>query len=193
MNVDLTPDQRALVKRAIESGRFSHEEEAVQEALGAVGRTGAQEAGDPRGPRRGRGVTREGRRPSDYGRIDEGARGGNQGARAQAAGGGTHCSALMDFRVAPQAESDLDEIWYFLATQSSSIGVADRVVDSITARFVLLARQPYIGRRRDEDLRPGVRTFPVGDYVIAYRVDGDDVLILRVLRGSRDIEALFRE
>ena len=33
MNVDLTPDQRALVRRAIESGRFSHEEEAVQEAL----------------------------------------------------------------------------------------------------------------------------------------------------------------
>ena len=33
MNVDLTPDQRAMVKRAIESGRFSHEEEAVQEAL----------------------------------------------------------------------------------------------------------------------------------------------------------------
>ena len=33
MNVDLPPDQRALVKRAIESGGFSHEEEAVQEAL----------------------------------------------------------------------------------------------------------------------------------------------------------------
>jgi putative addiction module CopG family antidote len=33
MNVDLTPDQRALVRRAIDSGRFSHEEEAVQEAL----------------------------------------------------------------------------------------------------------------------------------------------------------------
>ena len=98
----------------------------------------------------------------------------------------------MTFRVAPQAESDLDDIWYFLATPSSSIDVADRVVDSITARFVLLARQPHIGRRRDEDLRPGIRTFPVGDYVIAYRVDGADVLILRVMRGSRDIEALFR-
>ena len=98
----------------------------------------------------------------------------------------------MDFRVAPQAESDLDEIWYFLATQSSSIDVADRVIDSITARFALLA-QPYMGRRRDEDLRPGVRSFVVGDYVIAYRVDGDNVLILRVLRGSRDIEALFRD
>ena len=33
MNVDLTPDQRAFAQRAIESGRFSREEEAVQEAL----------------------------------------------------------------------------------------------------------------------------------------------------------------
>jgi toxin ParE1/3/4 len=94
---------------------------------------------------------------------------------------------------APQAESDLDEIWYFLAVQSNSVDVADRVIDSITARFALLATHPYIGRRRDEDLRPGIRSFTVGDYVIAYRVDGDNVVILRVLRGSRDIEALFRD
>jgi len=33
MNVELTPDQRAFVQRAIESGRFSREEEAVREAL----------------------------------------------------------------------------------------------------------------------------------------------------------------
>ena len=33
MNVELTADQRAFVQRAIESGRFSREEEAVQEAL----------------------------------------------------------------------------------------------------------------------------------------------------------------
>jgi putative addiction module CopG family antidote len=33
MNVELTPDQRAFFQRAIESGRFSHEEEAVREAL----------------------------------------------------------------------------------------------------------------------------------------------------------------
>ena len=33
MNVELTADQRALVQRAIESGRFSREEDAVQEAL----------------------------------------------------------------------------------------------------------------------------------------------------------------
>ena len=33
MNVDLTPDQRAFIRRAIDSGRFHREEEAVQEAL----------------------------------------------------------------------------------------------------------------------------------------------------------------
>ena len=33
MNVELTPDQRAFVQKAIESGRFRREEEAVQEAL----------------------------------------------------------------------------------------------------------------------------------------------------------------
>jgi len=33
MNVELTPDERAFVQRAIESGRFSREEEAIEEAL----------------------------------------------------------------------------------------------------------------------------------------------------------------
>ena len=99
----------------------------------------------------------------------------------------------MAFRIAPQAESDLDDIWYFIATESGSVEIADRFIDTITARFARLASQPYIGRPRDHDLRPGVRTFPVGDYIIAYRVDDNDVLILRVLRGSRDIEGMFRE
>jgi Arc/MetJ-type ribon-helix-helix transcriptional regulator len=33
MDVELTADQRAFVQKAIESGRFTREEEAVQEAL----------------------------------------------------------------------------------------------------------------------------------------------------------------
>lgn len=76
--------------------------------------------------------------------------------------------------------------------ESRSIEIADRVVDSITDRFFLLATYPHIGRPRDEDLRPGLRSFPVGEYVIIYRVEENDVLILHVIRGSRDIEALFR-
>jgi Arc/MetJ-type ribon-helix-helix transcriptional regulator len=33
MNVELTPDQRAFVRKAIESGRITREEEAIEEAL----------------------------------------------------------------------------------------------------------------------------------------------------------------
>jgi toxin ParE1/3/4 len=93
---------------------------------------------------------------------------------------------------APQADSDLEEIWYYVATSSGSADIADRLIDSITERFFLLARHPNIGRARDEDLRPGLRSFPVGEYIIIYRVRDSDVVILRVLRSSRDLAALFR-
>jgi toxin ParE1/3/4 len=98
----------------------------------------------------------------------------------------------MAHRLAPAAEAGLDDIWYHIAKESQSFEIADRVVDSITDRFLLLANHPHIGRRRDEDLRPGLRSFPAGEYVIIYRVEDDGVLILYVVRGSRDIEALFR-
>ena len=97
----------------------------------------------------------------------------------------------MGHRRTPEADSDLDDIWYYVASKSASLDIADRLIDSITDRFFLLASYPNVGRARDKDLRPGLRTFPVGEYVIIYRLQEEDVLILRVLRGSRDIEALF--
>ena len=66
------------------------------------------------------------------------------------------------------------------------------MIDSLTDRFFLLARYPHIGRRRDEDLRSGLRSFLAGEYVIIYRIEDEDVLILHVIRASRDVEALFR-
>jgi|ERR1700678_643225 toxin ParE1/3/4 len=99
----------------------------------------------------------------------------------------------MAHRLAPAAEAGLDDIWYNAAKVSQSFEIADRLVDSITDRFFLLATHPHIGRRRDEDLRPGLRSFPAGEYVIIYRIEDDDVLILHVVRGSRDVGALFRE
>lgn len=89
-----------------------------------------------------------------------------------------------------EADTDLHEIWYYVASKSGSLEIADRLIDSITHRFLLLANNPNAGRARDEDLLPGLRSFPVGEYVI-YRVTEDGVLVLRVVRGSRNIEALF--
>jgi plasmid stabilization system protein ParE len=67
----------------------------------------------------------------------------------------------MRHRRSPLADFDPDDIWYYVATQSGSIEIADRLIGSITDRFFLLASHPHLGRARDEDLRPGLRTFPV--------------------------------
>jgi len=98
----------------------------------------------------------------------------------------------MAHRVAPAAEIELDKIWHFVATHSDSVAIADRVIESITDRFILLARYPEIGRSRHHDLRRDLRSFAVGEYIIFYRIEGKkDVLIVHVIRGSRDIESLL--
>ncbi len=98
----------------------------------------------------------------------------------------------MAHRVAPRAERDLDDIWHYVAKESGSIEIANRLIDSITDRFIFLAGFPYLGRSRDEDFGVGCRSFSVGEYVIVYCLKAEDVLILRVAHGRRDIEALFR-
>jgi len=99
----------------------------------------------------------------------------------------------MAFRLLPEAEADLDDIWLYVARESASAEIANRLIDSITQRFWVLGQQLHLGRRRDHDLRLGLRSFPVGEYVIIYRIEGNSALILHVMRGSRDIEGILRE
>ena len=44
----------------------------------------------------------------------------------------------MAHRLAPQVEFELDDIWYYIARDSGSAEIADRLTDSITDRFHLL-------------------------------------------------------
>ena len=100
---------------------------------------------------------------------------------------------MPDSRISPEAETDLDDIWLYVARGSQNVERADHFLDRFTAFFSLLSGNPYLGRRRD-DLRPGYRSFPMGDYVVIYRIAAEgDVLILRIIRGSRDIVALLGE
>src|SRR5208282_4729675 len=96
----------------------------------------------------------------------------------------------MAHRVSPNAEADLDDIWIYVAKDSGSMDIANRLIDSITDRFFFLARHPYVGRSRDRELGERLRTFPVGEFIIVYSVEDADVLILRVLHGRRDLERI---
>jgi toxin ParE1/3/4 len=97
----------------------------------------------------------------------------------------------MAHSVAPGAELDLGDIWLYVARESGSIDVANRLIDSITDRFFSLARFPFMGRSREADFGSGYRSLAVGEYVIVYCIDGEDVLILRVVHGRRQLEAIF--
>ena len=96
----------------------------------------------------------------------------------------------MAVSIASEAASDLDEIWQYVASESASAAIADRLIDAIVGTIFLLDSHPLIGRSRD-DLRPGLRGFPVGDYIVLYRKNGPDVIVLHVYHGRRDIVRLL--
>jgi toxin ParE1/3/4 len=92
------------------------------------------------------------------------------------------------YRLSPEAQADIDDIWDSIAQDKPS--AADRFTASLSEKFSVLARQPRIGRLCDE-LRPGLHRFPVGNYLTFYRIRSRKVEIVRVLHGARDIEAIF--
>ena len=98
----------------------------------------------------------------------------------------------MAHHVSARAEDDLDGIWLYIAEESDSPERADRQIKAITDRFYLISDYPSLGRPRP-DLRPDVRSFPIGNYVILYRIDQGNVTILRVFPSMRDINSLFPE
>ncbi|MYL85219.1 type II toxin-antitoxin system RelE/ParE family toxin [Desulfovibrio aerotolerans] len=90
----------------------------------------------------------------------------------------------------PRAKSDLIDIWDYIAEDSEER--ADSFVAKIHEKFLLLAGRPVIGRVRDE-LEKNIRSFPIGKYIIFYRPIADGIEVVRVLHGSRDLDALFDE
>ncbi len=83
----------------------------------------------------------------------------------------------MSHRIAPEAEADLDEIWYFVAVQSGNFEIADRVVDSLLDRFLLISRYTEMGRR-DHDPALRVAQFPgwrVCDSLSNRRIERDNL------------------
>jgi toxin ParE1/3/4 len=97
----------------------------------------------------------------------------------------------MRLSISSRARIDLDAIWTYVATESGSIDPANRLVASIMRSVYILRGTPLLGRSRDSDLRPGLRSLPSGNYVIFYRVKKGTVRIVRVLHGARDARVLL--
>ncbi len=84
----------------------------------------------------------------------------------------------------PLARQDLLEIWAYIADDSEA--AADRILDRIDAAVRGIADHPAMGRARPE-LGAGLRSFPVGGYIVFYRLSAEVIEVVRVLSGFRDV------
>lgn len=92
----------------------------------------------------------------------------------------------------PSARADLLALYNWIAERAGT-EIAFSYTSRIEALTGKLALFPERGSPRD-DLHPGVRT--IGYHrrtVIAYRVVGDEVEILHVAHGGRDLSGVFDE
>ena len=94
----------------------------------------------------------------------------------------------LNLIISDLANDDLINIWLYIGDYSPQ--AADRFIDLIYEKCLIICESPRIGRRRDE-LLPDLRSFPVKRYVIFYREKKDSLEIVRVLSGYRDLDALF--
>ena len=91
-------------------------------------------------------------------------------------------------RYSRRAEQDLLEIWDYIAQDDTN--AADRLADEIERTAALLAENPRLGRARP-DIAPEFRYFPVGNYVILYRLIVDGIELVRVIHAARRIDGLL--
>jgi toxin ParE1/3/4 len=94
------------------------------------------------------------------------------------------------FLLTNRARFDLDDIW--LHVGEHNVRAADALVGAIVERCLLLAEFPGLGPSREE-LMPQLRSFPVEGYLIFYKPTPYGVEVVRVIHGSRDLEAIFQE
>ena len=94
---------------------------------------------------------------------------------------------MAHFKITSAAQDDLLDIWEYIAEDNESS--ADKFLRGLNTKFHALAEQPGIGRERFE-LIQDIRSFPVGRYLIFYRITHYGIEITRVLHGSRDLASI---
>jgi len=89
----------------------------------------------------------------------------------------------------PTAQRDLEQLAEYIGLDNPA--AATEFIDRIDQKFQLLAQFQGVGSKRDE-LLPGLRSLPVGMYIIFYLPMADGVQVVRVLHGRRNIREIFR-
>lgn len=97
---------------------------------------------------------------------------------------------MSRYIISPAAIRDLEEITDYFATRNVDAG--DRLLNEFTKKCRYLTQFPHIGRTYRE-IRPYLRGVLMQNYIIFYRNINDGIEIMRIIKGDRDLEAIFSE
>jgi plasmid stabilization system protein ParE len=96
----------------------------------------------------------------------------------------------MTYRISRQAHKDIEAICDYIAENNPD--AAERLDDRFHEAMHLLGRFPRMGHTRADVSDKRHLFWAVGNYVIAYRIEENAVLVVRVLHGARDFRKLFK-
>jgi toxin ParE1/3/4 len=89
---------------------------------------------------------------------------------------------------APAAVRDLSAITDYIAAENLTAALG--FYDEIDSLLSMIAEYPEMGEAV-EHLAPRLRRFMLGNYLLFYRHVDDEIELIRVLHGARDIDRLF--
>jgi toxin ParE1/3/4 len=97
---------------------------------------------------------------------------------------------------APEAIKDLDEQYLYFVKESPELAL--RYFHATESTFRILAQSPELGERVSFPLKElsELRVWPVRDfrnYLIFYNFGEEELMIVRVLHGARDLSSAWEE
>jgi toxin ParE1/3/4 len=97
---------------------------------------------------------------------------------------------MSKYSLSREAIRDLYEIsTYFFRV---SIEAGERFVQRFSDKCKNLIKFPSMGRIYAE-IMPNLRGVPLENYIIFYQVNAEEIQIVRVVSGYRDLESLFSD
>lgn len=97
---------------------------------------------------------------------------------------------MNGYVLSSEALLELDEIWSYIAQDNAK--AAERWIAKLLDVCETLARNPHIGHARTDITDKAVLFWPVGAYLIVYRVLSEGIEIVAVTQGARDVPTFLR-
>jgi antitoxin ParD1/3/4/toxin ParE1/3/4 len=98
---------------------------------------------------------------------------------------------MKEYVLSTGADLDLDKIWEYIA--QDNINAADSWIRKLFEAFDALAQNPGMGHKRNDLTTYPVLFWPLGAYLILYRVQNELIEIVAVTQGARDIPSFLRQ